>query len=228
MEVVLKDGERIEELFLGGAKIIQSENLYRFTSDAVLLTKFARAKKNEKVADFCSGSGIVGLHFYFLNKAAVKEVKLFELQAELAEMSERSVKLNGLEDIFGVYNLPVQEIGKEFNGYFSIILCNPPYEEEGKGEKNLSASDAIARHEGALTLEETVRVAALKLKYGGRFCIVHRADRLVDLLFYMRKYGVEPKRIRFAGAKGKTPYSVYAEGVKGGKPSVEIEPPFEN
>ena len=67
MEINLSDGERIEELFLNGVKIIQNENLYRFTSDAVLLTRFARAKKNEILADFCSGSGIVGLHFYALH-----------------------------------------------------------------------------------------------------------------------------------------------------------------
>ena len=228
MDTLLKEGERIEELLLGGLKIIQSEDLYRFTSDSILLTKFASAKKNERVADFCSGSGIVGLHFYALHKEAVKEVKFFEIQPQLAEMSERSVRLNGLSEKFTVYNIPVQKIGKEFNGYFSLVLCNPPYECAGTGEKSLSESDAIARHEGSLTLEDVIRVAALKLKYGGRLCIVHRADRLVDLLCFMRKYGVEPKRLKYAGAKGKAPYTVFAEGVKGGKPSVKTEAPFEN
>ena len=227
MDGILKEGERAEELLLGGLKIIQSEKLYRFTSDAILLTRFARAKKNEKVADLCSGSGIVALHFYALNERAVSEAKLFDLQPELAEMSERTVRLNGLEDKFTVYNMPIQEIGKEFNGYFSLVLCNPPYETEGRGEKSFSVSDALARHEGALTLDEVTRIAALKLKYGGRFCMVHRADRLVDVLCSMRKYSLEPKRIKFACAKGK-PYAVFAEGVKGGAPSLEIEPPFEN
>ena len=228
METQLKQGERAEELFLGGLKIIQSEKLYKFTSDAVLLTKFARASKNEKVVDFCSGSGIVGLHFYALHPNAVKEVRLFEIQKELADMSLRTVKMNGLEEKFTVYNQPVQEIGKEFNGYFSLVLCNPPYETAGTGEKSVSESDAIARHEGTLTLENVISVAALKLKFGGRLCIVHRADRLVDLMFYMRKHGIEPKRLKFAAAKGKAPYTVFAEGVKGGGRTLKIDPPFEN
>ena len=228
MEINLSDGERIEELFLNGVKIIQNENLYRFTSDAVLLTRFARVKKNEILADFCSGSGIVGLHFYALHPETIKEAHLFEIQPALAEMSERSIELNNLSDLFTVHNVPVQNIGREFNDRFNLILCNPPYEKDGNGEKSLSESDRIARHEVLVTLDEIVKAATEKLRFGGRFCISHRADRLADVICAMRKYSLEPKRVKFACPKNKDAYLVFAEGVKGGRPGVKVERPFEN
>ena len=228
MKVVLFEGENTEELGIDGLKIIQSDNLYKFTSDAVLLSKFAAAKKGEKLADFCSGSGIVGLHFYALNKNQVKEAHLFEIQPSLADMSERSIALNDLGDIFSVHNLPIGEIGAEFNNYFSLVLCNPPYEKAGSGEENFSESDRIARREIFTTLGEIVKIAAKKLKFGGRLCLAHRADRLTDVVCAMRENGVEPKRLKFASGKNKPPYLLFIEGVKGGKPSLKIEEPFIN
>ena len=228
MKVELFEGENVEELGIDGLRIIQSDKLYRFTSDAVLLSKFAAAKKDEKLADFCSGSGIVGLHFYALNKNLVKEAHLFEIQPALAAMSERSVALNDLGDIFKVHNLPIGEIDEKFNNYFSLVLCNPPYEKAGSGEENLSESDRIARREIFTTLGEIVKVAAKKLKFGGRLCVSHRADRLVDVVCAMRESGIEPKRIRFACGKNKPPYLLFIEGIKGGKPSLKIEEQFIN
>lgn len=225
-ELLLCD-EELEELGLNGLKIIQSRSLYRFTSDAIELTKFASAKKNEVLADFCSGSGIVAMHFYALNKSIVKAAHLFELQPALADMSRRSVLLNGLEGFFSVHNTPVQEIGAEFNGSFSLILCNPPYKRAGSGDANLTESERIARHEVSVTLEEIVSVAARKLKYGGRLCMVHRADRMADVICTMRKYGLEPKRLQLRGVAGKTPHAVLIEGVKGGNPGLAVLPLLE-
>ena len=124
-----REGEVVEELFEGNLKIIQNVNLYRFTSDSVLLSRFAKGKKGDVVADFCAGSGIVGLHFYALNPH-VRSVTLFEMQEELSEMSARSVLLNGLKN-FEAVCCRVQDIGKEYDEKFSLILCNPPYERGG-------------------------------------------------------------------------------------------------
>ena len=228
MNIILNDGESLEELGIGGLKILQSKHLYRFTSDAILLTKFASVKKNEKVADLCSGGGIVGLHFYALNENLVKSVDMFELQEPLVEMCSRTIEFNGLTDIFFVHAQRVQDIGREYDGYFSLVLCNPPYERAGTGDKSLSESDRIARHEIAVTLEEIVSVAAKKLKYGGRMYISHRADRLTDLMCSMRENGIEPKRLKFVIARGETPYLVLLEGAKGGRPGIKIEPFIKN
>ena len=122
----METGESIEELFEGNLKIIQNRAYYRFTSDSILLTRFVRAKKRDVVADFCAGSGVVGLHFYGLNPQ-IASVTLFEMQKELSDMSARSVALNHLEN-FSVVCTRVQDIGKEYNESFSLVLCNPPYE----------------------------------------------------------------------------------------------------
>lgn len=224
----LENGECLEELGLNGLKILQREDLYRFTSDAVLLTKFASAKKNERLADFCSGSGIVALHYYGLRSGVVKSADLFEIQTPLANMCRRSVALNGLEDKFTVHNIPLQEIGCEFDGVFTLILCNPPYEKAGVGDESLLESVRLARHEVAITLREIISISSKKLKYGGRLCMCHRADRLADLIYEMRSFGIEPKRIKYAGAKNKAPYLVFIEGVKGGKAGLIHELPFDN
>ena len=219
--------DRVVEELLGELKIIQDRELYRFTSDSVILTKFARAKSGDIVADFCSGSGIVGLHFYALNRGKVKKVVLFELQESLAKMSEESVKLNALEDVFSVENVPLQAIGREYDDKFSLILCNPPYEKSGF--ENDDYHKAICRKEITLTLPEIVEAAFRKLKFSGRFALLHRADRIAELIFTLKKRGLEPKRMQFvSGREGQKPYLVLVEAVKGGKEGVEVLPTLVN
>ena len=123
----LKAGEVLEE-FYGDKKIIQNVSLYRFTSDSILLSRFARAKAGDAVADFCSGSGVVGFHFLCLNPK-ISSLTLFEMQEELAEMSERTAKLNGFECV--VERMKIQDIPRSYDDKFSLILCNPPYERSG-------------------------------------------------------------------------------------------------
>ena len=219
----LKNGEALEELF-GDKKIIQNAGKYRFTSDSILLSRFARAKKGDIVADFCAGCGAVGYHFLCLNPD-VKSLTLFELQPDLADMAQRTAQLNGFDAQIVVGR--VQDIGREYNGAFSLILCNPPYERGGFD--NLSYEKAICRKEITITLEEIIAVAASKLKFGGRLAIVHRADRLAELFYTMKKYSLEPKRMQFVkGAENAKVYLVMAEAVKGGKPALEVMPELVN
>ena len=219
----LKQGEALEELF-GDKKIIQNVSLYRFTSDSILLSRFAKAKKGDAVADFCAGCGAVGYHFLCLNPS-INSLTLFELQPALADMAERTAQLNGF--VSKVVVGRVQDIGKEYNDAFSLILCNPPYERGGM--ENLSYEKAICRKEITITLEEIIAVAAKKLKFGGRLDMVHRADRLAELFYTMKKYGLEPKRMQLVkGSVATAPYLVMAEAVKGGKPALEVLPELIN
>lgn len=223
MELILNDGERAETLF-GDKIIIQNASLYRFTSDSILLSRFARAKSGDSVADFCSGCGAVGLHFLCLNPC-VKRVTLFELQPALADMSRRSAEYDNLDAEVVVGR--VQDIGSGYDGAFSLVLCNPPYERGGF--ENLSYERAICRKEITVTLREIIAVAAKKLKFGGRLAIVNRADRTAELFYTMKEFGLEPKRMQFIrGSEGLQPYAVMAEGVKGGKPALEILPDIVN
>ena len=207
-ENCLRPGESLEELFEGGLKIIQNKNYYRFTSDSVLLTRFVRAKRGERVADFCAGSGIVGMHFYALAPEAVSSVTLFEMQPELSEMSARSVALNGLENFTAVCSR-VQDIGREYNEAFSLVLCNPPYERGGF--ENADYKKAVCRKEITVTLADIVDAARRALKFGGRLALVNRADRLAEVLYAMKSRGIEPKRLQFVcGREGAKPYLLLA------------------
>ena len=218
--------EVIEPLLIGNYRIIQDDALYRFTSDAVLLARFLKAKKGERVADFCAGSGVVGLHFYAEN-TGIDSVTLIELQEELAKMSQKTVALNNLQDAFTVENIPVQEAPARYNEAFSLILCNPPYERGGF--ENANKKKAVCRKELTLTLRELCSSAARCLKFGGRFALIHRADRLSELLYTLHKNGLEPKKVQLiAGKEGAKPYAVLVLAVKGGKPGTEILPTISN
>ena len=130
---------RIEDLSLNGLKIYQDDELYCFTSDAVLLSKFAMVKHGDIVADFCSGSGIVGLHLYGLNAEKIKSVTLFEMQKSLYDLSVKSIELNNLTDKFTAVNTKLQDITSDYNEKFSLIVCNPPYGERLSDEKEVRA-----------------------------------------------------------------------------------------
>lgn len=220
---MLKEGEVLEQFF-EDKKIIQNVNLYRFTSDSILLSRFAHAKFNDVVADFCSGSGVVGFHFLCLNPK-IKSLTLFEMQKDLADMSYRTAQLNGFD--CKVENCRLQDIGREYDDRFSLILCNPPYEKAGF--ENESYEKAICRKEITLTLSEIVEAAFKKLKFGGRIAILNRADRTAELIYTLKSKKLEPKRLQFvSGTDGGKPYIVMVEAVKGGKEGIDILPTIVN
>ena len=220
---MLKDGEVLEEFF-EDKKIIQNTKLYRFTSDSILLSRFARAKAGDFVADFCSGSGVVGFHFLCLNPH-IRGLTLFEMQNSLADMSRRTADLNGFECTVECCKL--QEISPAYNDKFSLILCNPPYERSGF--ENETYEKAVCRKEITLTLPEIADAAFKKLKFGGRLAILNRADRTAELIFTLKSRGLEPKRMQFvSGTAGAKPYLVMVEAVKGGKEGVEVLSPAVN
>jgi tRNA1(Val) A37 N6-methylase TrmN6 len=220
---MLKQDEVLEEFF-EDKKIIQNVKLYRFTSDSILLSRFARAKVGDKVADFCSGSGVVGFHFLCLNPK-IYSLTLFEMQESLADMSKRTAELNNFK--CDVVCTRLQDISREYDDKFSLVLCNPPYERSGF--ENQSFERAVCRKEITLTLKEIVDVAYKKLKYSGRLAIINRADRTAELLYLLKARGLEPKRLQFvSGTKEGKPYLVMVEAVKGGKEGIEILPTIVN
>lgn len=219
----------LEDLLIENLKVYQDDELYRFTSDSVLLSKFAKIKKGDVVADFCSGSGIVGFHLYGLNKEKIDSVTFFEMQKELYDLSLKSIELNGLSDKFSAVNVKLQDIGTKYSGKFSLIVCNPPYMPEGKGFLDKKECVAVCRCEKTLKLEELMRAVGVSLKFGGRVCMVHRADRLIDVAAEMRKNNIEPKRLQFvSGGADKEPYLILIEGVKGGRSGLKNLPTIIN
>lgn len=224
MEIELGEYEVAEDMLVDGLKIVQDTRLYRFTSDSVLLSRFARARNGDKIADFCSGSGVVAYHFYALNRQKLKNVSfsLFEMQSSLALLSEKTAKLNGF-DCFETVNCKLQEIPEKYREKFSLVLCNPPYERGGL--ENDDYEKAICRKEITINLQEIAKATAFALKFGGRLAMVHRADRLAEICYTLKNVNIEVKKVQFvAGKTGAKPYLVLIEGVKGGKPATEILP----
>ncbi len=219
---------RLEDLSLNGLKIYQDDELYCFTSDSVLLSKFATVKQGDLVADFCSGSGIVGLHLYGLNADKIKSVTLFEMQTSLYDLSVKSVEFNRLSDKFTAVNTKLQDIDKEYNEKFSLIVCNPPYMPVNGGFDADDDGKAVCRAEKELSLSELLDAVKRCLKFGGRVAMVHRADRLCDIICGMRERNIEPKRLQFVCGGNKPPYLILIEGVKGGKPSLKVLNNLEN
>lgn len=228
-EVVLGKNEVLEDMLIDGLKIVQDTRLYRFTSDSVLLSRFAKARNGEKVADFCAGSGIVAFHFYALNKDKKNlQFTLFELQEELSALSKKTAAYNRFEN-FSFVQGRLQDLPKEYNEQFSLILCNPPYERDQSGFDNSEYKKAICRKEITINLAQIAKAATKALKFGGRICMLHRADRLAEVCYTLHEARIEVKKIQFVGGRDELkPYLVMVEGVKGGKPSVEILPTIRN
>ena len=224
--IELRENERIDELHRNGYRIIQNEAAFCFGMDAVLLSGFATAKKGERVVDFCTGTGIIpvlmeakteGMHFTGL-----------EIQEPMAEMAGRSVLLNQLSDKVEIICGDVCRASEIFGkSSVDVVTCNPPYMNQNHGLKNPDEPKAIARHEVCLTFEDVAREAAAVLKPGGRFYLVHRPMRLVELIMTMKKYKLEPKRMKFVHPFiGEEANMVLIEAVYGGGAQMRIEKPL--
>lgn len=227
-KALLSEYEVLDDMMLDGLQIVQDTRLYRFTSDSVLLSRFAKAKNNDKVADFCAGSGIVAFHFHALNRHEKKNLRytLFEMQEDLLNLAKKTAIYNGFDE-FSFVQGKLQDIEKEHCEQYSLVLCNPPYENGGfDGEEY---HKAVCRKEITITLKEIVQAAAYVLKFGGRLCLLHRADRLAEVCYTLKTYRLETKKIQFvAGRYGAKPYLVMVEAVKGGKPNCDILPTVYN
>lgn len=224
----LFDNYEIESLMIGDYKICQSKGLYKFTSDSVLLSKFSSCPKNAVVGDLCSGSGIVGLHFFALNSQSVRAVHLFEIQSGLSQMSEKTIELNGLEKVFTVHNLPIQQIDGSFNQTFDLLLCNPPYKKKntgGVGKEHI----AICKHEIKVTFDEICSVSKRILKSGGRLVFCNATDRLFDCFNSLKQANLFPHRLVFIhGNLTDKPYLFMCEAYKGVEKQLVIDPPLIN
>lgn len=222
----VKPGETVEDLNLQGLRIIQKEKGFRFGVDAVLLSDFAQVRKKDRVMDFCSGTGIVPILLY--GKTEAGEIHGLEIQEEFAEMAERSIILNGIEEKVKMHQGDLKDRNLVKNlGHFHVVTANPPYKKVNSGILNEEDALTIARHEVAVTLEELIEAARAALKDQGRLYLIHRPERLADLISLMRKYKIEPKRIRMIYPNTKKPPTmVLIEGVRDGGSFLKVEAPL--
>lgn len=225
-EDILKEGERIDDLQLNGLNIIQCENRFCFGIDAVLLSEFADVKKNENCLDIGTGTGIIPI--LLTAKTEGKHFTGLEIQKESADMANRSVIMNGLEERLNIICEDINNAKNLFEAQsFNVITSNPPYMIGSHGITNEDDEKAIARHEIKCTLDDIIREGARLLKVHGRFYMIHRPFRLVEIFNTFTKYGLEPKRMRLVHSfADKEPSMVLIEALKGGKSSLKIEKPL--
>lgn len=220
-DLILEE-ERLDDLEIGNLFLIQNPQKFSFGIDAVLLSAFAarKIKEREHILDIGTGTGILPLLLHAKTKAG--HICGLEIQEDMARMARRSVAYNGIDNIEIVHG-DIKEYEKLFpKGSFDSIVSNPPYMNEGKPSPNENM--AISRHELACTLEDIIQSATYLLKPGGKFFMVHRPNRLVDILSLMRQKKLEPKCLKmvqpFAGAK---PNLLLIEGMKGGGSWLSVE-----
>lgn len=221
----LLPGERIDDLERNGYKIIQNKEKFCFGMDAVLLSGFAQVRKGERVLDLGTGTGIIPI--LLEAKTEGEHFSALEIQRESADMAERSVKLNHLEEKIDIICGDIKEASVLFGkSVFDVVTSNPPYMNDSHGLKNPDIPKAVARHEVLCSLDDVVREAAAVLKPGGRFYMVHRPHRLVEIINKLTEYKLEPKRIKFVHPYvDRDANMVLIESVRGGKSMVKLEAP---
>lgn len=214
--------ERTDDLG-NGYKIIQDPDGFCFGTDSVLLSDFAVAKYNQTVVDLCSGNGIIPI--LLCAKTRAKHITGIEIQKKPYELAMRSRELNQIEDRVDFINNDVKNALNYFeHNSIDVITCNPPYMINGSGFTNDADTKTIARHEVLITIDDIASISSKLLKYGGKIYIVHRCDRLVDVMCALRKYGIEPKRLQMVYPYiGAAPNLFLLEGLAGGNPSLKLE-----
>lgn len=223
----LKKNERIDDLQYKGLKIIQNTSGFCFGIDAVLLANFAKGmKRADTVVDLCTGTGIIAV--LLCGKTNAKNIIGVEIQEEYAEMANRSVMLNNIQDRVKILNKDLNKLSEEVQAAsVDAVTVNPPYKKVGSGIINDADSMTIARHEVSCTLEDVIKESSRLLKSGGTFYMVHRPERLVDIFCLMRNYKIEPKRVMFVHPTvNKAPNIVLIEGSKNGGSFLKFENPL--
>src|SRR5690625_4516979 len=218
MENMLKDDERLDYLISDEKiQIIQSSSLFSYSLDAVLLAHFTYLPVNKgNILDLCTGNGVIPL---LLSSRTKADITGLEIQARLVNMAKRSTELNNLEDKITIVEGDLKERHRALKqSYYDVVTCNPPYFATPKQtEHNHSEFLTIARHEVLCTLEDVVKACKLYVKPGGKVALVHRPERLVDIITLFRSYQLEPKRIQFVyPKKNKEANTLLIEAVRDG------------
>ena len=252
----LKENERIDDLEFNNLKIIQNKDGFCFGIDSVLISDYAKKdiKKNALGVDLGTGTGIISILLYA--KTRLSKIIGIEVQKEVADMAQRSIELNALQNKIEIKNMNIKNIIQNIDNSklekrkkqvklgniqtethkekdniwlekFDFVVTNPPYKKLETGKVNESEYKYISRHEATANLEDFIKVSKYLLKDKGSFFMVHRPDRLVDIIELMRKYKLEPKNIRFIYPSiDKSPNLVLIKGIKNAKPFLKIDKPL--
>ena len=218
--------EHWEALCPGGYRFVYDDGLFRPGTDTFLLSTLPRLKAGMRVCDLGCGTGLLGL--LLLQRQPKLQVTGVEIQTAAVSLAQKAAEENGLTETFTLCHDDLRNVRSRFaTGSFDLVVCNPPYYPADSGR--MAEDDAIrtARSEVSCTLDEICAAAAYLLRWSGSFCLVHKPERLTDLLCALRAHGMEPKRLRFVCKDGTSaPSLLLLEGRRGGKPGLTVEPPL--
>ena len=208
-------------------KIVQNKDYFNFSLDSVLLPNFVEiTKKTSKILDMCTGNAPIPL---ILSTKTTAKIYAIELQKEVYSLAEETIKINKLENQIKLINDNIKNLKKFFNTEtFDIITCNPPYFKKKDGSIiNENKVKSIARHEIEMELEDVMIISKALLKNEGSLVLVHRTERLIEIIELMKKHNIEPKRMRLIYPKVNTESNlVLIDGRKNGKDGLKILPPL--
>lgn len=220
----LRENERIDDLQLNNLKIIQNSEWFCFGIDSILLSGFAEEiHRNSKILDLGTGTGILAI--LLSEKVENSRIVGVEVQKEVAEMANRSVKLNKLEERIEIVNSNITDL--DYNFEFDAVVTNPPYKERNTGLINENDVKLISRHEIKANLEDFIKTASRALRDKGSLYMVNRPERLVDIFEYCRKYKLEPKELRFVYSKTNSkPVMILLKATKNANRYLKVDAPL--
>lgn len=217
------NGYRVDDLQYKGLKLYQNPAGFCFGTDAVLLASFVTVRKGDIIADLGTGSGVIPI--LLSGRTQFAHCYALEIQPKVAEMAQKSVVINGLQEQITVLCEDLRTWRRPVDGGLDAVICNPPYKKVGSALQNETECHAISRHELCCTMKDVVTCAARLLKNGGRLAMIHQSERAAELLCCMHEYGIEPKRMRLVQPRAdKPPKLVLIEGVRQGNPYLQWEP----
>lgn len=218
--------EHWESLKVGGYRFVYDDGLFRPGTDTFLLSSLPRLKAGLRVCDLGCGTGLLGL--LLMQRQDGLSVTGVDIQPEAINLASRCAEENGLTEHLRFLHADLRAVQSHFlTGSFDLVVCNPPYYPPQSGRMSEDAAIRTARSEISCTLEDICYAASYLLRWGGSFCLVHKPERLTDVLDAMRRHGCEPKRLRLVSTRPESaPSLLLVEGRRGGKPGLSIEAPL--
>lgn len=221
--------ETIINLLNKNMKIIQRTDHFSFSIDSLLISEFATITRTTKnILDLGTGNGVIPMFMSKKTKAHIYGIEIQEISSDLAK---RNIALNNLESQITIINDDMKNWKKYFRANsMDLVISNPPFFKFLGAEKQLNNLDqlTLARHEISIDLDSLVQTASSLLKDRGYFAMVHRVDRMIEIIETMKKYEIEPKKIQFCYSKlGKEGKILLIEGIKyGSKGGLRVLPPL--
>lgn len=216
--------EHWEAIKPDGLRFVWDDALFRPGTDSFLLAALPRLTPGLRVCDLGCGTGLLGL--LLLQRQPKLQITGIDLQPAAVALAERAAAENGLTDRLTFLPEDLRESTLPA-GSFDLVVCNPPYYPAGSGHLSADSARRTARAETDASLSDVCAAAARLLRWGGKLCLVHKPERLADVVCTLRVHGMEPKRLRFVQHRaGSAPSLLLAEGCRGGKPGLTVEPPL--